>query len=136
MKKNITGVGSDDSGGCLVDIWPNGFFLCLLFQRSKSGQGTNNRRPWIFLSFSLFLHLMNNSVLSLSPYMGVRGPFRLPSHVWFVGGMTLLGPGSFWGVASGTQHWATWSNGYWRIFKPTKSLRPKSKNYDNGRINM
>ena len=49
----------------VVDVWPNSFFLCLLFRWSKSGQGTNNRQPWIFLlgpyeiylflSFSLFL---------------------------------------------------------------------------------
>ena len=58
--------------------------------------------------------------------------FQLPNHVWSVGGMTLLGPGSFWGVASGTQYWVTWSNGYWHTFKPTKSLKPDSKNHDNG----
>ena len=62
--------------------------------------------------------------------------FLLPSHVWSVGGMTLLGPSSFWGVASGTQHWVTWSNGYRCIFKPTKPLKPKSKNHDNGQINI
>ena len=50
--------------------------------------------------------------------------------MWSVGGMTLLGPGSFWGVASEIQHWATWSNGYWRIFKLTKS-----KNHDNHVLN-
>ena len=50
--------------------------------------------------------------------------------------MTLLDPGSFWGVASGTQHWATWSNDYRYIFKPTKSLRPKSMNHDSGWVNM
>ena len=44
------------------------------------------------------------------------GLFRLPSHVWSVEGMTLLGSGSFWEVAFGTQHWATWSNGCQRIF--------------------
>ena len=61
----------------------------------------------------------------------------MPSHVWSVGRITLLGPGSFWGVASGTQHWATWSNGYRRIFfKPIKSLKLKSKNRDNGQINI
>ena len=65
-----------------------------------------------------------------------RSFFRLPSHVLSVGGMTLLGPGSFWGVASGTQHWATWSNDYRYIFKPTKLLKPKSKNHDNGQINI
>ena len=57
-------------------------------------------------------------------------------HVWSVGGMTLLGPGSVWGVASETQHWAMWSNSYQRIFKPTKLLKPKSENHDNGRINI
>ena len=36
----------------VVEIWPNGFFLCLLFWWSKSGQGTDNGWPWIFLSFS------------------------------------------------------------------------------------
>ena len=45
-----------------------------------------------------------------------EGLFQMSSHVWSVGGMTLLGLGSFWGVAFETQHWATWSNGYWRIF--------------------
>ena len=59
------------------------------------------------------------------------GLFQLPSHVWSVGGMTLLGRGFFWGVTSGTQHWATWSNGYRRTFKPTKPSKPKSKNHDN-----
>ena len=70
----------------------------------------------------------NKKILSKVVFGGL---FRLPSHVWSVGGMTLLDPGSFWKVASGTQHWITWSNGYRRIFKPTKSLRPKSKNHDN-----
>ena len=40
--------------------------------------------------------------------------------------------GCVWGVASGTQHWVTWFNGYRRTFKPTKPLKPKSKNHDNG----
>ena len=62
----------------------------------------------------------------------VRGLFQLSSHVWFIEKMTLLDPGSFWGVASGTQHWIMWSDGYQCIFKSTKSLRPKSKNHDNG----
>ena len=60
------------------------------------------------------------------------GLFRMPNHMWSVGGITLLGPGSFWGVVFRTQHWATWSNGYRRTFKPTRSLKPKSKNHDNG----
>ena len=42
----------------VVDIW--------LFRWSKSNQGTNNRRPWIFLSVSW--GPTNNSILSLSPY--------------------------------------------------------------------
>ena len=45
-----------------------------------------------------------------------EGLLRMPSHVWSVGGIILLGSGSFWGVASETQHWATWSNSYRRIF--------------------
>ena len=53
-------------------------------------------------------------------------------HVLSARGVTLLGPGCVWGVAFGTQHWATWPNGYWHTFKPTKPLKPKSKNYDNG----
>ena len=60
------------------------------------------------------------------------GLFRMPNHMWSVGGITLLGPSSFWGVAFGTQHWATWSNGYRHTFKPTRSLKPKYKNHDNG----
>ena len=56
--------------------------------------------------------------------------------MWSVGGMTLLGLGSVRGVVSRTQHWATWSNGYQRIFKPTKPLKSKSKNHDNSRINI
>ena len=60
------------------------------------------------------------------------GLFWMPSHVWSVGGITLLDLGFFWGVASGTQHWAMWSNGYQRTFKPTKPLKPKYKNHDNG----
>ena len=71
---------------------------------------------------------------SLGPLFG--GLIRLPNYVWSVGGITLLGSGSFWGVASGTRHWATWSNDYRCIFKPTKPLKPKSKNHDNGRINI
>ena len=62
----------------------------------------------------------------------VRGPFfLLLDHVLSFGGVTLLGPGCVWGVASGTQHWAMWSNGYQRTFKPTKPLKPKYKNHDN-----
>ena len=64
------------------------------------------------------------------------GLFRLPSHMWSIGGMTLLGLGFVRGVAFGTQHWATWLNGYGHIFKPTKLLNPKSKNHDNGKINI
>ena len=55
----------------------------------------------------------------------------LLGHVLFTGGVTLLGLSCVWGVASRTQHWATWSNGYQRTFKPTKPLKPKSKNHDN-----
>ena len=56
--------------------------------------------------------------------------------MWSIGGITLLGSSSFLGVASETQHWATWSNDYQRIFKPEKPLKPKYKNHDNGRINI
>ena len=62
--------------------------------------------------------------------------FRLLSHMLSIGLVTLLGSGSVWGVASETQHWAMWSNGYRCTFKPTKPLKPKSKNHDNGRINI
>ena len=31
-----------------------------------------------------------------------EGLFQLPSHVWSIGGITLLGSGSIWGVAFGT----------------------------------
>ena len=37
---------------------------------------------------------------SLGPLFG--GLIRLPNYVWSIGGITLLGLGSFWGVASGT----------------------------------
>ena len=56
----------------------------------------------------------------------------LLGHMLSVGGVTLLGPSCDWGVVSRTQHWATWSNGYWCTFKLTKPLKPKSKNHDNG----
>ena len=65
-----------------------------------------------------------------------EGLFQLFGHVLFTGLVTLLGSSSVWGVASGTQQWATWSNNYRRTFKPTKPLKPKSKNYDKGRINI
>ena len=44
------------------------------------------------------------------PLLG--GLFWMPSHMWFVWGIILLGLSSFWGIASGTQHWVMWSNGY------------------------
>ena len=59
------------------------------------------------------------------------GLFLVLNHVSFARGVTLLGLSCVWGVASRTQHWATWSNGCRRIFKPTKPLKPKSKNLDN-----
>ena len=46
------------------------------------------------------IHTCKSYNLDLTLFGGL---FRLPSHVWSVGGMTLLGPGSFWGVASRTQ---------------------------------
>ena len=62
----------------VVDIWPNSFFLCLLFQWSKFGLGTNNRQPWIFLlgpyeiylflSFSLFLHTRASLLNVIYPF--------------------------------------------------------------------
>ena len=62
----------------VVDIWPNSFFLCLLFRWSKFGQGTNNRQPWIFLlgpyeiylflSFSLFLHTRASLLNVIYPF--------------------------------------------------------------------
>ena len=66
----------------------------------------------------------------------VRGPFSVarPRVVRWRG--DLARPGFVWGVVFGTQHWATWSNGYQRTFKPTKLLKPRSKNHDNGRINI
>ena len=44
------------------------FLSVLAVPMSKSGRGTNNRWPWIFLSFSW--GPTNNSVLSLSSYPG------------------------------------------------------------------
>ena len=76
---------------------------------SKSSQGAfvlEVKVLALLASFSLF-----NSIFLLFICIVFRGLFRLPSHVWSVGGMTLLGLGSFWGVAFETQHWATWSNG-------------------------
>ena len=75
--------------------------------------------------------------MSIFRFKGVFGGlFSELTHVLSVGLVTLLGPGCVQGVASETQHWAMWSNGYRRIFKPTKPLKPKSKNDDNGWINM
>ena len=75
--------------------------------------------------------------MSIFRFKGVfKGLISELTHVLSVGLVTLLGSGCVQGVASGTQHWATWSNGYRRIFKPTKPLKPKSKNHDNGWINM
>ena len=64
------------------------------------------------------------------------GLFWLFGHVLSTGLVTLLGPGSVWGVVSGTQYWATWSNSYRHIFKPTKPLKTKSKNHNNSQINI
>ena len=70
--------------------------------------------------------------MSIFRFWGVFGGLFLElGHVSSVGLVTLLGPGCVQEGASGTQHWATWSNGYWRIFKPTKPLKLKSKNHDN-----
>ena len=60
----------------------------------------------------------------------------MPGYVWSVRVIILLGPGSFWGVASRTQHRATWFKTTGVFFKPIKSLKPNSKNRDNGRINI
>ena len=81
----------------------------------SSRQNTLFGKNWLF-TFLLTL-------LYIYPLFG--GLFLMPSHVWSVGGIILLGPGSFWGVASGTQHWATWSNGYWRIFQAYKIIKAK-----------
>ena len=74
-----------------------------------------------------FMDLVENDKISLKGILLFlvlfRGLFRMPSHVWSVEGIILLGSGSFWGVMSETQHWATWFNGYWRIFfKPLYGL--------------
>ena len=65
-----------------------------------------------------------------------KGFFSVLGHMSSAGGVTLLGLSCVWGVASKTQHWVTWSNGYRRNFKPIKPLKPKSKNHDNGWINI
>ena len=64
------------------------------------------------------------------------GLFRLFGHVLSTGLVTLLGPGSVWGVVSGTQYWAIWSNSYRHIFKLTKPLKTKSKNHNISQINI
>ena len=51
----------------------------LAIQWSKSSQGMDNGRPWIFLSFSR--GSTNNSVLSLSPYTGKPFECNLPIYV-------------------------------------------------------
>ena len=59
------------------------------------------------------------------------GLFSELDYVLSARGVTLLGPSCVWGVAFGTQHWATWSNGYQRTFKLTKPLKLNSNNHDN-----
>ena len=61
-----------------------------------------------------------------SLYLVFRGLSRLLGHVLSTGLVTLPGLGCVWGVTSGTQHWATWSNGYQRIFRFTKCIKPKT----------
>ena len=64
-----------------------------------------------------YLYFIILEKIKLSHYnLLLGGLFRMLSHVWFVGGIILLGSGSFLGVTSGTQHWATWSNSYRCIF--------------------
>ena len=82
---------------------------------------------WAHLSCLLIKHLA---------YSLFRGLFQLLGHVLSTGLVILLDPGCVWGVVSGIQHWTTWSNGHRHTFKPTKPLKPKSNNHDNGWKNM
>ena len=54
---------------------------------------------WILIKF-----LRSNEVMGLK---GCREQFSAYSHMSFVGGVTLLDLDLFWGVQSGTRHWAT-----------------------------
>ena len=62
-------------------------------------------------------HLVSNYTQYTAELFG--GPFFVarPHVVFWKGDFAMLG--LVWGVVSGTQHWAMWSNGYWCTFKPT-----------------
>ena len=53
----------------------------------------------------------------------------MPSHVWFVGGIILLGSGELRTELNIGPRGPTATGVF---FKPIKSLKPKSKNRDNG----
>ena len=56
----------------------------------------------------------------------------MPSLIWSVGGIILLGLGSFWGVTSELNIGPCGPTATGIFFKPIKSLKPRSKNHDNG----
>ena len=66
-----------------------------------------------------------------------KGPFRLPSHVWSVRRMTLLGLGFFfWELCPELNIRPRGRMATDAFFKHIKSLKAKSKNSDNGQINI
>ena len=119
------------SGYAVTVVWRCTFSVKSLFIYCAfwfHEQCTIATMPKVCLFVCLFFFFFF-SIIGLCLFGGL---FLLPSHVQSVRGMTLLDPGSFWGVAFRTQYWATWSNDYRCIFKLTKSLGPKFKNHDNG----
>ena len=60
----------------------------------------------------------------------------MPNHVWSVGGMTLLGPGSFGELHPKLNIGPCGPMATSVFFNPIKLLKSKSKNRDNGQINM
>ena len=60
------------------------------------------------------------------------GLFQMPSHVWSVGGIILLGPVFFGELHPELNIRPRGPTAISVFFKPIKSLKPKSKNRDNG----
>ena len=61
-----------------------------------------------------------------------EGLFRMPSHVWSVGGIILLGQVLFGELRLELNIKSRGPTATSVFFKPIKSLKPKSKNHDNG----
>ena len=61
-----------------------------------------------------------------------EGLFRMPSHVWSIGGIILLGRVLFGELCPELNIGPRGPMATGVFFKPIKSLTPKSKNHDNG----